>query len=251
MTQGRALTTAFAWLGLAVTPLQAQYECRFLPGRPIGRDTALSGQITEAGTRRPIPHVAIQVDRTFEAASDCEGRFVVSTLTPGPHSLATQADSFLPVAVRIADSGAPRQRLDIQLRRRLPSPAPLDFLQGSWVITFWKGFRPSAQPLVSGSLVVLPGYWIGDGFWYQVIPTLDYIPLWERREHFPELDRAPDTLGVTLVRDSLEMWLTPGLYDNGFMVTGLVNGDSVVGSWCAETNGPCRPKGRVALTRPH
>jgi hypothetical protein len=249
MTLGRALTTAVALLGMAVTPLKAQYECRFLPGPAISRDTALFGQVTEAGTRRPIPHVAIFIDDTFAVASDCEGRFVVSMLRPGTHSLDTRADSFQSVTEPVADSGRPRQALDIQLRRYLPSPAPLDFLQGAWVITFWKGFRPSDRPRVSGSLVVPPGYWVGDGFWYRAHPTLDYLPLWERGAPFPGLDRAPDTLGVSLIRDSLAIWLTPGLYDNGFSVIGVVRGDSIIGSWCTETNGPCRPKGRVTLTR--
>jgi iron complex outermembrane receptor protein len=105
-----ALAAAAAFL-IAVPPSFAQ-----APVPPLGQPAAITGQLRESESMKPVPKAAIVVESTAqEATSDAEGRFTIPNVPPGPQHLVIAAAGFVPLRVEVVIGSTPPPPLDVLL----------------------------------------------------------------------------------------------------------------------------------------
>src|SRR5215207_6771188 len=73
----------------------------------VNSDTAaITGNITVAGTNKPLSGVQIQIDHTTVASTGPDGRFAVGNIVPGRHEIAISYRGYLLAGRTGEDAGS-------------------------------------------------------------------------------------------------------------------------------------------------
>jgi hypothetical protein len=119
------------------------------------------------------------------------------------------------------------------------APMPNESLAGVWAVAFRldsvraPGGAPSRWQ--SGSFREVQGRLrltdstAGAGSVVRSSMDVDFTPLLGRQMSC--FDTRPSTTGVERHGDTVRLWFTPGVADCGFGASGILRGDSLIGSW--------------------
>lgn len=239
----RTLLATLVLLPATPLALPAQYQCVKMPDLPT-RDTLVLGTVLEDSTLRPLPMVFVAVNHAPFGMTDCEGRYTLPVAAPGD-TLSTMSDYF-ETGIRVipAESGG-RPTVDFRLRRLPPKPLPTDSLLGDWMLRLWRD-GGGDRPVLEARLTVLPGEWTPLGTVEPVLHTGELAELMSGIGPW----QPPDSLAATIFGDSVSIWLTPGVFDAGYTLMGVIQGDGVDGIWCGHNFAhECRPEGRATMSR--
>jgi iron complex outermembrane receptor protein len=108
-----AMALAFA---AGVAGAEAQQSVPPLPRAQPGTPAAITGQIRQSGSLKPVPKATVIVEgTTLEASSDGQGRFSIANVPPGAQHIIVAAPGFMPLRVDVAIGATPPPPLDVLL----------------------------------------------------------------------------------------------------------------------------------------
>ena len=227
----------------------AQYDCIGQFGIPVS-DASVSGVVTEVGSNRKLPAVFISINKAPFGHTDCQGRFELPRFQPGRYWISTGSPYFFPESTQVEIERDKVSKVTFSLRLQPPSPDPVDSLVGSWTLSLYSRSDTSRQLLGTGSLKISPGRWTRLGTEAQADIDLDYKLLWGKATRSPFTD-SYRRVSVHTAGDTVDVWLTPGMFDAGFSLKGFVRADSVTGYWCSHNFAhTCEVRGDFILSRP-
>ncbi|HEV3484109.1 MAG TPA: TonB-dependent receptor [Vicinamibacterales bacterium] len=110
----RACAIALAWSAAATAAAQ-QPVPSLSPPQP-GTSSAVTGQVRQAGSLKPIANATIIVEGVaLETTSDAQGRFSIANVPPGAQHLIIAAPGFMPLRIDVAVGPTPLPPLDVLL----------------------------------------------------------------------------------------------------------------------------------------
>jgi hypothetical protein len=147
--------------------------------------------------------------------------------------------------------------MTLRLDLHPPAARPPLNLEGHWELLFYSDSSPRQGPLATARLSVRPGTLSRLGVDHFATVWLDYRLLGSPQslvDSFPGFAPGPDgvedSIPVHAAGDSVQILLTPRIFDGGWSFYGRAHGDSVVGFWCEHNFAhTCERVGEARLTR--
>lgn len=107
---------ALVILSLAGAPHAAQQPVSPLPPAPAGQPAAITGQVRQSGSLKPIHKATILVEGTsLMTTTDADGRFSTPSVPAGSHHLIIAAPGLMPLRVDVTVGAPPPPPLDVLL----------------------------------------------------------------------------------------------------------------------------------------
>ena len=116
------LSCAFIWSAIVVVG-QAQTPVQPLPPPPqaaAGAEQAISGQVRQSGSLKPVVKATVLLEGTkLQASTDGDGRFTITNVPAGTHHLIIAAPGSMPLRVEVTIGATAPAPLDVLLEREV------------------------------------------------------------------------------------------------------------------------------------